>query len=75
MKKERRRIEGKVVWKDLGPGCWGIIDDEGNEWRAVNMPEQIKHPGKRVKVWLEPVEEDVSIFMWGKAARITGFET
>ena len=69
-----RKIKGKVVYNNLGPGFWGIVDDKGGEWRPVNMPTQLKREGLAVTVSVQPVDEDMSIFMWGTAVRITGFK-
>lgn len=75
MKKQAMKIKGKAVYQNLGPGFWGIIGDDGSEWRPVHMPEQLKHEGKAIEVTALPVEEEVSIFMWGSPIRITTFET
>lgn len=68
-------IKGKVVYQNLGPGCWGIIDDKGRQWRPVNMPEQMKHKGAHVKVSAKEVEEMASIYMWGTPVKIISFHT
>jgi hypothetical protein len=69
------RIEGSVIRVDVGPGCWGIIDPQGQEWRLVNMPEQLKYPNKIIAVEVEDVEDNFDIFMWGKPVRIISFGT
>lgn len=70
-----KTIHGKVVYQELATGFWGIIDSEGNEWRPVNMPEQLKKKGKAVTVSIREVEEGASIFMWGTPVRILSFNT
>lgn len=70
-----KTITGKVTYQDLGTGCWGIVDQKGNEWRAVNMPEQLKQDGKQVKVTVREVEEEASIFMWGTPVKVLSFTT
>lgn len=72
---KKLKIKGKVVYQNLGTGFWGIIDEKGNEWRPVNMPEQLKYEGKEVTVEIREVDEDVSIFMWGTPVKITSFQT
>jgi len=67
-------ITGKVVYKNLGPGCWGIESSEG-EYRPVNFPEQLKQEGATVTVKAREVEEFASVFMWGTAVHITSFST
>ena len=69
-----KSISGKVVYQDIGPGFWGIIDHQGNEWRPVNMPNQLKYPGKEVQVKISEVKEEMSVFMWGRAVKIVSFE-
>lgn len=68
-------IQGTVRYQQLGTGFWGIIGEDGREWRPVNMPEQIKKEGAKVRITARPAEEDMSIFMWGEAVRVTGFHT
>ena len=72
---QKQTIKGKVVYQDLGTGFWGIIDRKGNEWRPVNMPEQLKNEGREVEVIVRDVEEEASIFMWGTPVRIISFHT
>lgn len=68
-------IVGKVVYMDLGPGFWGIVDDRGGEWRPVHVPDQLKLRGKAVRLTAEKVSEDASVFMWGTPVRIVSFHT
>jgi hypothetical protein len=68
------KIIGKVVYQNIGTGFWGIIDNKGNEWRPVNMPEQLKHEGAQVTVEAQEVDE-MSVFMWGTAVKIVSFHT
>ena len=70
-----KKITGKVVKVDLGTGFWGIVDSRGNEFRPVNMPEQLKQEGKKVTVTVKEAEEGFSIFMWGTAVEVVGFGT
>lgn len=69
----KKRIKGVVKYINLGTGFWGIIGDNGQEYRPVNMPQQLKEEGKKVAVWVVEEEEGFSIFMWGVAVRVIGF--
>lgn len=69
------KIHGIVTFQHLGTGFWGIIDDHGREWRAINMPEQLKHAGKAVNVTVKEVDEGMSVFMWGTPVEIVTFNT
>ena len=68
-------ITGKVVYQNIGMGCWGIVANNGKEYRPVNMPEQLKTEGAKVTVSARAVTETVSMFMWGTPVKITSFET
>ena len=72
---ERKKIKGKVVYQDLETGFWGIIDKEGNQWRPVEMPEQLKEEGKEVSLLIQEADEAVSMFMWGTPVKILSFST
>lgn len=67
-------IKGKVVYQNIGTGFWGIIDESGNQWEPVNMPNQIKYEGKEVQVVAKETHED-SMNMWGKTVKIISFST
>lgn len=69
------KISGKVQYVDLGTGFWAIIASDGEKYRPVHMPDQLKTEGKQVHCTIKPVEEELSIFMWGKPVKITAFET
>ncbi len=70
-----KRIKGTVTYQNLATGFWGIVDDKGNEWRPVNMPEQLKQEGKKVSLTIREVDGGMSIFMWGTPVEVVGFDT
>jgi hypothetical protein len=72
---KKQKVTGKVVFQNLETGFWGILDEDGNQWRPVQMPEQLKHEGKRVTVTIKEVDEEASMFMWGTPVKILSFET
>lgn len=69
------RIKGKVNYQNIGTGFWGIIDNKGNEWRPIHMPDQLKEEGKQIEITAKKADEAMSIFMWGEAIEIISFET
>jgi len=71
---KKHTITGKIVFENIGPGVWGIVDNKGKEWRPINMPEQLKHKGQQVTVTVKEVD-DMSIFMWGTPVKIVSFDT
>lgn len=66
-------ISGRVVYKDLGTGFWGIVDNSGKEWRPVNMPSSLQKDGLKVSVKAEPASEAFSVFMWGTSVKILDY--
>ena len=72
---KKLKITGKARYQNLGAGFWGIIGKDGQEWRPVNMPEQLKYEGKEVKIVAVEADEDISIFMWGTPVKVISFET
>ena len=72
---EKIKISGTVVYQDLESGFWGIEGDDGQLWRPVNMPEQLKTKGKKVNVVAKFDEEEFSMIMWGEAIKIISFST
>ena len=70
-----KKITGKVVYQNLGVGFWGIVDKSGNEYRPINMPEQLKYKGAEVRVTIKEIEEEMSMFMWGTPVKIVSFRT
>lgn len=69
------KIKGKAHFQNIGMGFWGIIGEDGQKWRPINMPEQLKKEGKSTQVVGQRIEEDFSIEMWGAPIRIVRFET
>lgn len=69
------KITGTVEYIDLGTGFWAIITPDGEKYRPIHMPDQLKTKGRQVSCRVVPAEEDLSIFMWGTPVRITVFET
>jgi hypothetical protein len=66
-------ITGNMVHEKIGPGFWGIIDDQGRKWRPLVCPLSMQKTGKRFHVKLREVEEDMSIFMWGTPVEVLEF--
>ncbi len=58
-------VEGHVTFADIGPGCWGLKDKEGNIWRIVDLPERYRKEGRKLRIKVSKMKEDVSLFMWG----------
>ena len=53
-------ITGHVKYLDFEGGFWGIIGDDGKEYRPVSMPNQLKHDGEAVEVTVRPAEDPLA---------------
>lgn len=58
---------------ELNQGFWGLIDQQGNKYEPINIPEQLKKNGKKSTVWFERIPEAQSMNMYGDIIRIEGF--
>jgi len=73
--KNKFKITGHVKYLDFEGGFWGIVGDDGKEYRPVSMPNQLKHDGEAVEVTVRPVEEGMSMHMWGEPVKVIAFHT
>lgn len=46
----------------------------GEEWRPLDFPPELKQEGVQADFRLVPVTEDFSVFMWGTAVKILDFK-
>lgn len=67
-------ITGTIVYNNFEGGFYGIEADNGNQYLPVNLPEQLKYPGRKVKLEIVPADV-VSMLMWGEPVRIISFST
>lgn len=64
-----KTITGKVVYKNIGMGFWGIEGPKGEQWLPVNLPESMQVEGKEVTLEIKELEGE-SMFMWGTMVEI-----
>ena len=67
-------IEGTVHYQHLGSGFWGIIGNDGREWRPQNMSEELQKEGLKIRIEAEESEAQMSVFMWGTSINILKYE-
>jgi hypothetical protein len=63
-------VTGTVRYIDVEGGFYGIEADERTKLDPVNLPEEFRKDGVRVRVRVEELPDRVSIHMWGKIVRI-----
>lgn len=64
------RIEGKIVYMPIEGGFWGVIDDKGNEWLPMDMPDELKKDGLMVILEVRKIKDAFSIYNWGMPVEI-----
>lgn len=70
-----KTIEGKVVYEPIETGIWGIVDKSGSRYEPIRMPEQLKMPGRQVKVKVRLLPDTLTARMWGTPVEIIAFHT
>lgn len=71
---KRKTISGTVIYENLEGGIWAIKTQSGAILTPVNMPEQLKHKGKKVTVTVKSVDM-MTMTMFGDPVKIISFET
>lgn len=64
----------RVNYINLSGGFWGLTSLNGEEWRPLDFPPELKQEGVQADFRLVPVTEDFSVFMWGTAVKILDFK-
>lgn len=66
-------IKGTVHHQDLSGGFWGIIDEQGEKWKPIDLPKALQKEGLKVTIEAEKVAGGFSIFMWGTTIKINQY--
>ncbi|MEP7323212.1 MAG: hypothetical protein ABI761_14905 [Saprospiraceae bacterium] len=69
------KVSGEIQFINLATGFWALVSDQGEKYRPVNMPDQLKISGKKVTCKVRPINEEFSMMMWGTPVKIIQFET
>lgn len=62
--------EGTVKFIDLEGGFWGIITFKDEHYDVINLPDEFKVDGLKVKFLYKLTNDQVSVHMWGKIIEI-----
>jgi hypothetical protein len=63
-------VTGVVHHQGLEGGFWGIIGDNGQKYYPLNLPEELKQAGGRVKLSVRIRKDVVTTKMWGTPVQI-----
>jgi len=67
-------VTGTVRYIDVEGGFYGIVTDDGRKLDPVNLPQEFQKDGLRIRARVEPLQQRVSIRMWGTPVRIIEFK-
>ncbi|PIY10984.1 MAG: hypothetical protein COZ18_05000 [Flexibacter sp. CG_4_10_14_3_um_filter_32_15] len=62
-------FKGKVVYQDLEGGFWGIVAEDGTEYKPESLAPEFQKEGLKVEVKGEEAM-GFGIFMWGTPIQI-----
>jgi hypothetical protein len=65
---------GTVRFISLEGGFYGIIADDGTRYEPVELKEEFRIDGLRVRFTARPADEQVSFRMWGQRIEILTME-
>lgn len=66
-------LHGTVRHIGLEGGFWGITGDNGQNYEPVNMPDELKQTGMKVKVWFRVRKDIGTTRMWGIPVQIVRY--
>ncbi len=67
-------VTGTVRYIDVEGGFYGIVTDDGKKLDPVNLPREFRKDGVRIRARVEPLQDRISIRMWGTPVRIIEFQ-
>jgi hypothetical protein len=68
------QITGTIQQQTLGMGFWGIIGDDGENYRPDKLPKKLQKNGLRISADVTELPNQMSVFMWGKAVSLNSYE-
>ncbi len=68
------QITGTIKKQNLGTGFWGIVGDDGANYRPDKLPKKLQKEDLRISAEVEDAPAGMSIFMWGKAIILKSYE-
>lgn len=65
---------GTIKYIDLEGGFYGIIDNEGNRYDPVNLTDEFKEDGLKVKFSCKILKDTIGTHMWGTTIELTDIQ-
>ena len=67
-------IEGTVTYMDYEGGFYGITTDDGGKYFPMNLGEEFREDGLRVRFTMRERNDVMTTTMWGRTVEITAIE-
>lgn len=68
------KTDGTVRFISLEGGFYGIVADDGTRYEPVNLKEEFRVDGLRVRFTAKPAMDQVSFQMWGQRIEVLTIE-
>ncbi|MFP4285683.1 MAG: hypothetical protein ACLFQG_09035 [Desulfovermiculus sp.] len=65
-----RAFQGRIVYKELEGGFFGILTEKGERLNPVNLPAKCRQNGLRVQGTYRVLEQTMTIQMWGEPVEL-----
>ena len=65
---------GTILFNDLEGGFWGFLGDSGVRYEPMNLPNEFKVQGVKVRIMGRRLEDVGSLHMWGDILEIQSIE-
>ena len=72
--RNEQMITGTILHIPIEGGFYGLLADNGTKYDPINLPEEYKQNGLRVKFYILQKKSMASIHMWGTIAEIVKIE-
>ncbi|MEK6756891.1 MAG: hypothetical protein AABZ02_12130 [Bacteroidota bacterium] len=68
------KLTGTVIYVSLEGGFYGIKGDDGKNYDPVNLPEEFRKDGLRVRFEAKELKDRASFHMWGILIEIVSIQ-
>lgn len=67
-------IAGIIEYKELGPGTWALVSDDGTTYELKDSPAQLHQSGLKVKVEGKLRDDVMTFAMIGPVLEVNSFK-
>ncbi len=63
-----------VKYVELEGGFYALVDDNGKKYLPLNLAQEYRQPGLKLKITAQLVPDVITIYQWGTAIKIIDVE-